>query len=67
MVWMRKRGLAGLHYLATLLNENIDFLNLIDVKSFNGIYNWINRRRERKQSSEILDRFLVSCFWLSNR
>ena len=45
----------------------IDSLNLIDVKPTNGVFTWNNRRCGVEAISEMLDRFLVSCYWMNNR
>lgn len=45
-------------------HENVDFLNLIDIKPSNGIFTWNNRHCGDEAISERLDRFLVSFFWI---
>ena len=45
----------------------IGSLNLIDVKTSNGIFTWNNQRCGGEAISEGLDRFLVSCYWMNNR
>ena len=62
----KRGGLARLGPSSVLLRQNIDLLHLSDVKPLNGLFTWNNRRSGNAAISERLDRFLVSCFWLSS-
>ena len=63
----KQGGLARLDPSSNLLRSMIGSLNLIDVKTSNGIFTWNNRRCGGEAISERLDRFLVSCYWMNNR
>jgi exonuclease III len=63
----KRGGIARLDPSSNLLRDMIGLLNLIDVKTSNGIFTWNNRRCGSEAISERLDRFLVSCYWLNNR
>ena len=63
----KQGGLARLDPSSNFLRSMIGSLNLIDVKTSNGIFTWNNRRCGGEAISERLDRFLVSCYWMNNR
>ena len=57
-------GHGRLEPSALLLQDNINFLNLVDIKPINGQFTWNNRRSGEFCIAERLDRFLVSCYWI---
>ena len=61
----KQGGLARLGPSSALLRQHIAVLQLSDIKPSNGLYTWNNRRTGVDAISKHLDRFLVSCFWVS--
>jgi exonuclease III len=57
-------GIGRLEPSALLLRDNINSLNLVDIKPNNGRFTWNNRRVGESWIAERLDRFLVSCYWV---
>lgn len=65
---VEKRGSIGrLDFAANLLRDNIELLNLVDVKPNNGIFTWNNIRSDENVISKRLDQFLISCYWIGDR
>lgn len=50
-----------------LLCDNIDALNLVDMKPSNGKFTWNNHRTGDNCIVERLDHFLVSCYWIGGQ
>lgn len=60
----KRGGIARLEPSALLLCDNIDALNLVDIKPSNGKYTWNNHKVGEYYVAERLDHFLVSCYWV---
>ncbi|XP_059068347.1 uncharacterized protein LOC131858890 [Cryptomeria japonica] len=60
----KRGGIGRLVPSALLLQDNIKFLNLVDIKPNNGQFTWNNRQSGEFCIAERLDRFLVSCYWI---
>ena len=58
--------MARLGPSSALLQQHISILHLFDVKPSNGLYIWNNRRTGADAISKCLNRFIVSCFWVSD-
>ena len=56
----KKGGIRHLNPISEYFNEVIDNLELIDVRTNNGIFTWYNKRTGDRGISCRLDHFLVS-------
>ena len=63
----KRDKVAHLDPSSNMLRDNINILNLTDVKPGNGTFTWNNKRSETEAISKRLDRFLVSSYWMDVR
>ena len=60
----KQGGTGRLEPSALLLQDNINSLNLVDIKPINGQFTWNNRRSGEFCIAERLDLFLVFGYWI---